>query len=405
MKNLNISIISDVPPCSNYTAGQVLRKIINQLDNISFNFSWLNQSNLSLCESLPINCHLTFLENFGKNNFLVYLSSFFNKLPPIFKSYVLLYRSFFFGLILVEASIRLRSANKKTDLYWLVLQGENLIFIYFLLTFFNKKPFILHQWDPYSWWANHRKHPKWFYSINKYLLLSLEKKAYLNIVPSDAWKQKLINENKKAIRLDNFIDISTKFKLVQLKQPKIFNAVFIGQTYAIFELRKIVKILTQILNDEGLKLILHYYGPDSSLSEKLNCNVVNHGFNNHKNFYQTISKYDIALLPYPAFDNSETAQLSFPSKARVYLGSGLPILGFLPNFSSCHNFLLINYKWNYLNIFTSNLMSLHTFIIKAINLNYENKKINYLKSVKLVNKFFSSSSEMRDLLLYLDKIK
>jgi hypothetical protein len=404
MKNLNISIISDVLPDDDFTGGQVLRKIINKLNHNIFYFSWLNQSDLLLCENLPLNCHLIFRKNFEKYKFLIYSSSP-KKLPPFFKKFILIFKLLFFGFSLIKISFKLRSINKKNDLYWLVVQGQNLILIYFMLIIFNKKPFILQQWDPLSWWMNHRNYPKWFYFINKKLLSFLEKKAFLNIVPSDTWKAELCNENKKAVRLDNFIDIPGNAKLIQLKQPGVMNVVFIGQTYSIDELKKIVDTLANILNYKGVKLVLHYYGSDLSIQEKINCEVINHGYHSHKNLHLNISKYEIALLPYPTFSNDETARLSFPSKARIYIAAGLPILGFLPVFSGCHNFLKKNYKWQYLNIFTNNSTSTSTFVNKFLNLSYENKKLNYLKSMKIVNKFFSSKAEIDNLIPYLEIIK
>jgi hypothetical protein len=152
-------------------------------------------------------------------------------------------------------------------------------------------------------------------------------------------------------------------------------------------------------------LVLHYYGSDLSIHEKINCEVINHGYHSHKNLHLNISKYEIALLPYPTFSNDETARLSFPSKARIYIAAGLPILGFLPDFSGCHNFLEKNYKWQYLNIFMSNFTSTSAFVNKCLNLNYENKKVNYLKSMKIINNFFSSKAEIKNLISYLEIIK
>ena len=63
-----------------------------------------------------------------------------------------------------------------------------------------------------------------------------------------------------------------------------------------------------------------------------------------------IAKWDMALLPYPCDPKyAETAQLSFPSKSRIYAAAGLPIVSYAPVQSSVEQFFSHHYAPYYIN--------------------------------------------------------
>jgi len=223
----------------------------------------------------------------------------------------------------------------------------------------------------------------------------LEKRAYLNIVPSDAWRDHLVSENCKAIRLDNFFDNVNILdsKPVFLSDKNAYHAVFIGQTYAQDPLRKIINALILICRLHEKKLVLHYYGADKFLLQDIGCEVKIHGRLTRPDLINKIGKWDVALLPYPVSPEfSETANFSFPSKSRIYLAAGLPIISWAPLNSSPDKFYGKFYSNYYVNLLTSPMA--HDLILPILSASIVERRMRWVEAQRLLNLEFSSSAEL-----------
>ena len=396
-------ILSDIPPSPKYTGGQVLFKILDNLPDIDFSFLWINQWNLKISsgDHLPKNSKIIADYLFEPEEFTKRIQRFLDRLgsTKILRPLSLVFRGlvYYVRLLAISLKIIILIRLRKPDLIWLVLQGDKLAIIYRIICFFNKdKVILLHQWDPISWWLKATNRPQWFIGLTNKVVDSLEKNAHLNIVPSKNWANKLTSQNKNVHALDNFFDdTSFEYPYLNFHRPGVLNAIFIGQLYANDELTKVCQALLDFEKRFKVEVIVHYYGLNPA-TELAGIKVVSYGFLPHQQLTEEISIYDLALLPYPMESGyAETALLSFPSKCRQYLLSGLPILALAPIQSGIHDFLSQNMPpHSYCNMQSDSHLDPNIFLDFIANLGFEDKKHLHLKVRGVGKKYFSASAEM-----------
>lgn len=401
-KNTNIIILSDVPPDSKYTAGQVLHQAIAGLAEFQFRFYWLNQSRLDTQVKLPANCNQVAIlgTEYGRTiGFLIRVCNYLiRRLPSLSKPLLGIKSAAAFASLMVR-SVKLgwRLRRDPSSTIWFVIQGERLVIASLIASWVARKPYLLQQWDPLSWWMGHRHYPRRLIGIVQRLLSRLEQRALVNIVPSDAWREQLIAQKKRAIRLDNFIQqpILHEAGFRALRDPHALHAVFVGQFYAGNELVRTVSTLAEALRGSGRELVIHLFGSSAPVS-LAGCKVISHGHLDRNELIRRIAKWDIALLPYPTSPgHEETARLSFPSKARVYLAAGLPILACAPTFSGVHRFLSERYPHYYCNIEVTGDTS--GFVNGLLEASYSARLARFQEARLLISQEFSDTAELQPL--------
>ena len=401
-KSMNIIIVSDVPPDARYTAGQVLNQAMSGLAEYQFRFYWLNQSRLDTEVKLPPNCITIAIVGtaYGRLlTFLVRACNFLLRHAPLLAKPVFAVKTALALASLLATSVKLGLMVRRdpTHLLWFVLQGERPVIAYRIVAWMSRKPYLLQQWDPLSWWMGHRQYPRRIIRIAQGLLSHLEKNALVNIVPSDVWREQLEAQGKPAIRLDNFIrqQLLDEPRFLAIRDPHALHAVFVGQFYAGQELVRTVEALRSVLQPSGLRLVIHLFGSSAPV-HLAGSEVISHGHLERDELIRRISKWDLALLPYPtAAGHEETARLSFPSKARVYLAAGLPILACAPMFSGVHRFLDMHYTQSYCNI--EGKKSPARFVKSLLEASYIARKTRYLDARSLVSREFSDAAELQPL--------
>ena len=401
-KNMNIIIVSDVPPDPSYTAGQVLNQVISGLNDFDFRFYWFNQSRLNTQVNLPPNCVTVATVDTTYGRVIALLNRICNwclrKLPLIAKPVFLVKTLLAFASLLGTAvKLGWKVRRDPSQLVWYVVQGERPVITYRIVNWIARKPYVLQQWDPLSWWMGHRGYPRRLIRVVKGLLSRLEAKAIVNIVPSDEWKVQLEAQGKRALRLDNFIQqqLLDDPQFLAVRDPRALHAVFVGQFYAGQELMRTVDTLQSVLGQRGQRLVIHIFGSSTPV-HLAGCEIIAHGRLERDALIERISKWDLALLPYPtATGHEETARLSFPSKARIYLAAGLPILACAPVFSGIHRFLEKHYPNHYYNIEVKSLPA--TFVNNLLHASYAARQSRYLEARNLVSREFSDVAELQPL--------
>lgn len=401
-KSMNIIILSDVPPDARYTAGQVLNQAISGLAEFQFRFYWYNQSRLDTQVNLPPNCNTMAIVGTAYGRLItltVRACNFLLRRTPLLAKPVFGVKAALSLGSLLASSVKLGLMVRRdpSRLVWFVVQGERPVIAYRIVCWIARKPYLLQQWDPLSWWMGHRQYPRRLTRVAQGQLSRLEKGALVNIVPSDAWKEQLQAQGKSAIRLDNFIQqtLLEEPRYLAIRDPRALHAVFVGQFYAGQELVRTVEALQTVLRAEGRNLVIHLFGSSAPV-QLAGSEVISHGHLERDELIRRISKWDLALLPYPtSAGHEETARLSFPSKARVYLAAGLPILACAPTFSGVHRFLEKHYPNHYCNIEVKN--NPDTFVNKLLEASYEARKLRYVDARSLVSREFSDSAELQPL--------
>jgi hypothetical protein len=407
-KNLNIALLSDVPPDSRYTAGQVLRKTLENTDFIAVDFYWLNQSLLHSDEALPGNVSLVRHVNYSygtlKRKLRIGLEKAFGWIPKARSLIIVGFAVLQPCLLGLKLGLRLRYSHNKA--LWLVLQGERLAITYWIASRLSGKPYVLQQWDPVSWWLNHRGFPSWLSSRIAALVKDLEKRAQLNLVPSDAWKAALAEQGHSVHRIDNFfLDNEPRRGLAtRVMAPNQVNAVFLGQLYSNQELAEILRVLERYCRDRNHDLIVHYFGSSIGDFAIKGVQIVNHGHIDRDSLMNRIAKWDFAILPYPTnplFDDA--SRLSFPSKARVYIAAGLPIVSCSNLDSSPHSFLSQNYRASYFNIREPG--NLGDFVESCRDSTIEAYEARVVLGADVIKRFFSAQVELQPFHNYLRGLK
>ncbi len=403
---MKIILISDVPPDSTFTGGQVLEKIVQELPQYQWTFYWLNQSNLTspasaLEASFYNNFHLGQSATVWQNRFYK-LTFGVNRAKRLIDTLFRIAKAVQVGILTAK---KINASD--CDYVWTVLQGEMLAITYNTIQLFTKKKIILHQWDPISWWSAHRGHGKIKGSFANILVSRLEDKAFLNIIPSKPWQELHQKRDRATHKIDNFFTLKDLLakptdRPEHLSKSEI-HAVFIGQLYSNDELKDLLGILNQHAKKTTKKIVLHYFGggqPDFNFDS---VTVTHHGFVSRKELISTIGQWDFALLPYPTAEKFKMAsQYSFPSKSRVYLASGLPILAYAKVNSSPHLFYSQTMPDFYQNALDEK-GDLEKFIQAATDRSSEATEIRFSKIASVLKENFSQEAELDPLKEILQK--
>jgi hypothetical protein len=399
-KKSNIPIVTDVPPDERYTAGQVLHRVISNIPEGSFELYWLNQSALPKDVKLPRNCALVSEFEIALSGWRLRFASMAKALGrrmPTLDKLGMLFRVALALSITVAIGIQLglKFRRGKQPYIWFVIQGEKTVVCASIASFISGKPFILHQWDPLSWWMTHKGHPKKVQLRMHSLLSWLEKRASLNVVPSDSWKAKLAFEKKNAMRLDNFFERTYALpeQLHLVSDPAALHAVFVGQFYSNRELVELIRAISASLSRQNLRLVIHYFGFGKADLGVPGCQFISHGATDRDSLVDRISKWDCALLPYPMEERFlETSTLSFPSKSRVYLAAGLPIVSWARKESSPQTFFSEHFSEHYFNAQTDS--NLDEWLINLHQKSAASRRERYKQATEILVRNFSKQTEL-----------
>jgi hypothetical protein len=400
MKKLSIPIVTDVPPDPGYTAGQVLHRIIASIPDVHFDFYWVNHSGLPRNITIPSNCAIARVFGFDLRGVWMALARFTKAHghdSALWQRVGMAIRLLMWmgKTMMIGGRLGMDLRRSPSQVVWCVVQGEKTVLCYAVAALISGKRLVLHQWDPLSWWMTHRGHPRKVYRFMRVLLNWLERRAVLNVVPSDSWRDRLRGEGKTAMRLDNFFDdpSSGAPAPVLLSDPKALHAVFVGQFYSNEELKALIAELVRVLAGVNRRLVVHFFGHGKPEHLGAGYRVVAHGSLPRDALVERISKWDLALLPYPTEERfSETSKLSFPSKSRVYLAAGLPILSWALQGSSPDMFFRAHYSSNYHNALAGPDMT--NFVRSIAEGTALRRWQRYADAQQILREQFSYSSEL-----------
>ena len=336
---MKIMLLTDMPPCGNYTAGIVLNILCSFLIEAGHEvccFS-VQSANLSPLPEIPEDKLKQMVfekttmprENWG---FAIprFLSSFIgNNMTALLK------------LPCIARKAARFAKENKADFIWAVVQGQTTIKIVRPASKHARLPYAVQVWDPPSWWLRNNR----FDRITTYFVMKEFGRALRSSVCCIAASWAMAEEYKKRYNC-NSVPVILSFEPSRIisgkeKDPSQFIIVFSGQMYASDELHGLISALNLLdWRFGGKQIILRIYGQAFHLYFSNKARIELRGWLPSDELMDEMAEADLLYCPYwfnPVF--MEEARLSFPSKLTTYLKTSLPVLFHGPEYASPRIFL------------------------------------------------------------------
>lgn len=334
---MKVLLLSDIPPCSNLTAGLVLSAMTRFLPRDSICCFAVVNSTLHIkippeFRNIPIEFHAKPNENWSwlpQRRLVRKLSSLVS----------------FFGESIIEKTT-VRSLTKKAvkfgkqqdvDRVWAVLQGQTTIRMAKQVADELQVPLHTHVWDPFSWWAEANN----IDGISTRRIQAFFDDAISNSATVATASAYMAENYRERFNVDALPIISSHPRSLA-RTPNIAKGVggsiligMAGQFYAAGEWLQLIKAMDaanwRVAGKDVRIVVLGPQKPPQSSTD----HVTFLGWKSQQDAAEILSHCDLLYCPYP-FDPKmrEVAAYSFPSKLVLYLAAGRPIVFHGPDYSS-----------------------------------------------------------------------
>ena len=335
-----ILLLSDIPPCKNYSGGIMLAQMTKFL----------------LDEKKKVYCYCTMSD---------YLNPIYNtdinndielkivKRPEenMVSATKSQYKEYYKEIKRIEKSIIDYIKDNKITKLWCPVQGEVLTKLLHGIYKKIKIDYVVQVWDPIEWWIKEHHFDEQREKETLLMYKELIQNAKKCITTSKSMSKKYSKEFKTKC-----IEVMPPLERVRIEskespEDKIIIAMS-GQIYAKEELDKLLCALDKMEWQYNKKDIFFYhYGDwndtyiDFKRHEKYKERFIRKGFVEQDKLLQELSKCDLLYCPY-FFSKDKTlkkvAELSFPSKLVTYLAIDVPVLLHAPDYASPYKFLKEN---------------------------------------------------------------
>lgn len=338
---MHVLLLTDVPPCTNYTAGLVQKQLCDFLFEENYKVTCVSIVDSSLSPIIPttISDRLEHYYQFRKPK-EGYGRSKFGKINSfLFNNYN---RKLVLPKIAKEISNVISLNNEKIDLIWSVIQGQTMICLVPLVAKLLKLDYVVQIWDPPEWWLNENCFDPYSYRVvmNEFASLLEGSKCCLAASHNMAEHYKKIFKVKCMPVIPS---LSSDKKFVEKRNlKKEIHIAYSGQIYARDAFLSFVKALDSInWKCEGKTIILDIFTDyiDPNFIKKYP-NIHTYGWIPQDILLDKLSSMDLTYCPYRFDEEFEIiARLSFPSKLTSYLKTSVPVLIHAPKYSSISNFI------------------------------------------------------------------
>jgi len=337
---MKVLLLSDIPPCSNLTAGLVLSAMTRFLPRDSICCFAVVNSTLDIqippeFRNIPVEFHAKPNENWS------WLPQ--RRLFRKFSSLI----SFSGERITEKTSVRslINKAVKfgkqqNVDRVWAVLQGQTTIRMAKQVADELQVPLHTHVWDPFSWWAEANK----IDGISTRRIQALFDDAISSSVAVATASTYMAENYRERFDVDALPIISSHPKSLA-RTPDIAKSAegsiligMAGQFYAASEWLQLIRAMDaanwRVAGRDVRIVVLGPQKPPQASSDR----VAFLGWKSQQDAAEILSHCDLLYCPYP-FDPKmrEVSTYSFPSKLVLYLAAGRPIVFHGPDYSSpCH---------------------------------------------------------------------
>lgn len=338
---MNIMLLSDIPPCTNYTAGIVLSQLVRFLIEDGHQVTCFGIVNPALNPEIPedIREHIVYKsidkpnESWGTHRVLGKSASF------IANNYIS-------AFILPKLSRQAAdfAIENNADIIWSTIQGQTMIKVVRKAAQLAKLPYTAQVWDPPEWWLAENKFDKYttksvMSEFGKLLKSSQACMAASWSMADEYMKEFQANCVPVVPGLDSNFDIAPR----SIKENKSdFTIAFAGQIYAVEEFNALLSALNYMnwkYEERNIKLVLYgRYFQDLRFDKP--ANIIIRGWLDQDDVLKELAASDLLYCPYwfsEAFN--KVSRLSFPSKLTSYLRTKRPVFVHAPSYASPNLFI------------------------------------------------------------------
>lgn len=329
---MRVMLLSDIPPCSNYTAGLVVAQLCDfllkrdvQIDCFCVKDQYVNPDYSKYKDRIDFHFIKKPSENLGINrpSFSIIGNKYIRK----------------FKLNKIKKEFINFCGCRKYDVVWAPVQGQTMICLVKDCADSINTPYITEIWDPPQWWLNENK----FDNTSKKVIMNkfselIHNSSYCMCASEEMAEYYSKKYSTKCIPV--IPSLSEKTIRKKKRKDKAFSIGFSGQMYAIEEWKAFTCALDSInwkINNKTIEV--HFYGQYINFDVKDNWNFINHGWVEQDKCLEELSKCDMVYCPYwfnKDFDI--VSRLSFPSKLTSYLMVKVPVFIHAPQYASISKF-------------------------------------------------------------------
>ena len=182
---MKILLLTDIPPCKNFTAGLVLDRLVDFIPKDDLTICSIE--NVALTPELSEKLTTTPILRLRKPREMSFRIG-----PKLFGSI----SGFFFELVqafrvnyIIFPKIVRFARKEKVEKIWVILQGQTMIRLAYRLSKKQKEPLLTQVWDPFSWWLRDNKIDK----LSQFFLMQKFEKVIVSSssCPTVSWKTRI----------------------------------------------------------------------------------------------------------------------------------------------------------------------------------------------------------------------
>ena len=340
---MKVLLLTDIPPCKNYTAGLVLDQLCRLLphDSIACFTVVLPELNAKLSPDLD---WIPIRYANRPNETLAIFSTHF----PILHTFINLGLYSYNGLTMTRIASEAVKFSREfgADTLWCPLQGPTQIRLAVPVSKRLGTPLLTEVYDPPEWILQGQSTPNILQSILLKNFGTAIRKS--RACATASWPMAQQYQKDYGIRTVAFLpSLDSRMALPPAKEPHPGNELVIGmagQMYAGEEWKALIGALDAVdWKIAKRKVRIRLLGRWASFNVNGPMRIEYLGWQTQENSVRLLSEADILYCPYgfaPSFQ--AVARLSFPSKLTSYLAAGRPVLFHGPDYASPWEFLKLN---------------------------------------------------------------
>jgi hypothetical protein len=360
---MNVMLLTDMPPCTNYTAGIVLLQLCRFLQEDGHNVSCFGIVDQSLNPEIP--SEILDIMPFKRVN---KPKESWGRHPRIGKYASVLANNHISITILPkiakEAALFAKANN--ADIIWSAIQGQTMIKVVRKAASHAGIPYTVQVWDPPEWWLSENKFDQFTRKsvMNEFGRLLNQSKASLSASWSMADEYSTMYD-ANCVPVVPGLDMNSEIR-PKKRTDNDFIIAFAGQIYASTEFNALVQALEQLnWTHNGRKIYLTLYGRYfQNFHFNKQANIIIRGWLDQKNVLEELAAADLLYCPYwfdPEFE--KIARLSFPSKLTSYLITKRPVLIHAPDYAST-----VKFTKEHISGYICNTLSPETIAAQLVNI-------------------------------------